>query len=96
MKHTAQLSGLRSRLRWHTGEYDLLALIVADLSKENLECAPLILTSRPHVAAVNGECNRFLAVAPPFKCPAANAVVAPRRALDAQGLVRGDERHLRI
>ena len=59
VKHNAQLSGLRSRLRRHAGEYDLLALIVADLSKENLECAALILTSRPHVAAVNGECNRF-------------------------------------
>jgi hypothetical protein len=59
MKQTAQLSSLRSRLRRHAGEYDLLSLIVADLSEENLERAPLILTSRPHVAAVNGECNRF-------------------------------------
>jgi hypothetical protein len=53
MQHTAQLSGLRSRLRRHAGEYDLLPLIVADLGEENLERAPLILTSRPHVAAVN-------------------------------------------
>ena len=59
MKHTAQLSRLRSRLRRHAGEYDLLPLIVADLSEENLERTPLILTSRPHVAAVNGECDRF-------------------------------------
>ena len=54
-----QLSRLRSRLCRHAGEYDLLPLIVADLSEENLERAPLILTSRPHVAAINGECNRF-------------------------------------
>ena len=63
MKHPAQLSGLRSRLRRHAGEYDPLPLIVADLSEENLERAPLILTSRPNVAAVNAavsrECNRF-------------------------------------
>jgi hypothetical protein len=59
MKHTAQPACLRSRLRRHAGEYDLLPLIVANLSKENLERAPLILTSRPHVAAVNGECNGF-------------------------------------
>ena len=37
MKHTAQLSRLRSRLCWHAGEYDPLPLIVADLSEENLE-----------------------------------------------------------
>jgi hypothetical protein len=59
MKHTTQLSRLRSRLRRHAGEYDLLPLIIADLSEENLERAPLVLTSRSHVAAVNGECNRF-------------------------------------
>jgi hypothetical protein len=59
MKHTAQLSRLRSRLRRHAGEYDLFRFIVADLIEENLERAPLIQTSRPHVAAVNGECNRF-------------------------------------
>jgi hypothetical protein len=59
IKHTAQLSGLRCRLRRHAGEYDLFPLIAADLSEENLERAPLVLTSRPHVAAVNGECNRF-------------------------------------
>lgn len=59
MKHTTQLSSLRSRLRPHAGEYDLLPLIVADLGEEDLERAPLVLTSRPHVAAVNGECNRF-------------------------------------
>jgi hypothetical protein len=58
MKHTAQLSSLRSRLRRHAGEYDLLPIVVADLSEENLERAPLILTSRPHVPAVNGECDR--------------------------------------
>jgi hypothetical protein len=59
MKHTAQPSRLRSRLRRHAGEYDPLPLIVADLSEENLERARLILTSRPHVAAVNGECDGF-------------------------------------
>ena len=59
IKHTAQLSRLRRRLRRHAGEYDLLSLIVANLSEENLERAPLILTSRPNVAAVNGECNRL-------------------------------------
>ena len=59
MQHTAQLSSLRRRLRWHAGEYDLFPLIVADLSEEDLERAPLVLTSRPHVAAVNGECNLF-------------------------------------
>jgi hypothetical protein len=53
MKHTAQLSGLRSRLRRNAGKYDLLPLIVADLSEENLERAPLVLTRRSHVAAVN-------------------------------------------
>jgi hypothetical protein len=52
MKHTAQLSRLRSRLRRHAGEYDLFPLIVADLSEENLERAPLILTSGPHVAVL--------------------------------------------
>ena len=57
MKHTAQLSRLRGRLCRHAGKNDLLALIVADLSEEDLERAPLILTSRPYVAAVNGECN---------------------------------------
>ena len=51
--------GSASRLRRHAGEYNLLALIVADLSEENLERAPPISTSRPNVAAVNGECNRF-------------------------------------
>jgi hypothetical protein len=59
MKHTAQLPSLRSRLRRHAGEYDLFPLIVADLSEENLERAPLILASRSHVAAVNGQRNRF-------------------------------------
>ena len=59
MQHTAQLSSLRSRLRGHAGEYDLFPLIVADLSEENLERAPLILTSRPHVATVDRECDRF-------------------------------------
>jgi hypothetical protein len=59
MKHTAQLSSLRSRFRGHAGEYDVLPLIVANLSEENLERAPLILTSRANVAAVNGECDRF-------------------------------------
>jgi hypothetical protein len=59
MKHTAQLSSLRSRLRWHAGKYDLFPLIVADLSEENLERAPLVMTNRSHVAAVNGECDRF-------------------------------------
>jgi hypothetical protein len=41
------------------GEHDLLSVIIADLGKENLECASLVLTSRPHMAAVNGERNRF-------------------------------------
>ena len=59
MKHTAQRSRLRSRLRRHAGEYDLLPLIIANLSEENLEPASLVLTSRPHVPAVNGECNRL-------------------------------------
>jgi hypothetical protein len=59
MNHTAQLSSLRRRLGWHAGEYDLFPPIVANLSEENLERSPLILTSRPHVAAVNGEGNRF-------------------------------------
>ena len=40
MKHTAQLSRLRSRIRRHAGEYDALPLIVADLSEENLERTP--------------------------------------------------------
>jgi hypothetical protein len=39
VKHTAQLSRLRSRLRRHAGEYDPLPLLVADLSEENLERA---------------------------------------------------------
>ena len=59
MKHTAQLSSLRSRLRRHAGEHHLLSVIIADLGKENLERASLVLTSRPHMAAVNGERNRF-------------------------------------
>jgi hypothetical protein len=59
VNHSARLSTLRSRLRRHAGEYDLFPLIIADLSEENLERAPLILTSRPNVAAVNGEGNRF-------------------------------------
>ena len=59
MKHTAQLSSLRSCLRWHAGEYDLLRPIVADLSEENLERTPLILTSRTHVAEFDGERNGF-------------------------------------
>jgi hypothetical protein len=94
MKHTAQLSGLRSRLRRHAGEHDLLALIVADLSKENLEGAPLVLTSRPHVAAVNGECNRFrrhrrLGPRPRDSLllqPGANTITATGRRLIANGI----------
>ena len=59
MEDTAQLSSLRSRLRRHAGEDDLFPLIVADLSEQNLERAPLMLTSRPHVAAVDGQGNGF-------------------------------------
>jgi hypothetical protein len=59
MQHTAQRSSLRSRLRRHASEYDLFPLIVADLSEENLERTSLILPSSPHVAAVNGESDRF-------------------------------------
>ena len=59
MKHAAQLARLRMRLRRNAGEHDLLPLIVADLSEQNLERAPLILTSRPHVTAVNGHDDRF-------------------------------------
>jgi hypothetical protein len=43
---------------------DLLALIVADLGKEDLERAPLALTSRPHVAAVNAERDSFRRLGP--------------------------------
>ena len=78
MKHTAQLSRLRSRLRRHAGEYDLLPLIVADLSEENLERAPLVLTSRPHVAAVDGECNRFAATAADLEPAPATASCSSR------------------
>jgi hypothetical protein len=58
-KHAAQLASLRMRLGRYTGEHDLLRLIVADLSKQNLDRATLILTDRPHVTAVNGEHDRF-------------------------------------
>src|SRR6202000_2910395 len=44
---------------WDAGEYDLFPLIVANLSEENLESAPLILSSRANVTAVDEECNRF-------------------------------------
>ena len=40
MKHTAQLSSLRIRLRRHAGEYDLLPLIVADLSERTSNVRP--------------------------------------------------------
>jgi hypothetical protein len=59
MKHTPQLPSLRSRLCWHAGEYDLFLLIVDNLTVENLKRAPLVLTSCPHVAAVDGEGNGF-------------------------------------
>jgi hypothetical protein len=40
VKHTAQLSRLRSRLRRHAGEYDLFPLIVANLSEKNSNVRP--------------------------------------------------------
>jgi hypothetical protein len=45
VKHSAQLPCLRSRLRRHAGEHDILPVIVADLGEENLERTALILTS---------------------------------------------------
>jgi hypothetical protein len=78
MEHTTQLSRLRSRLRRHAGKYDLFPLIVADLSEENLERAPLILTSRPNVAAVNGECNRFRHHPWPGSRPRDSLLLQPR------------------
>jgi hypothetical protein len=59
MQHAAQLLLLPTRLCRHAAEHDLLALDVANLRKENLERASLILTSRSHVTAVNRERNRF-------------------------------------
>jgi hypothetical protein len=59
MKYTSQLSRLRVRLCRHAAEHDLLPLIVADLGEENLERAPLVLTSRSNVTAVDGERDRF-------------------------------------
>jgi hypothetical protein len=56
-QHTAQLSCLRIRLRRHGAEHILLSLVVADLGKQDLERASLVLTSRPHVAGVNRECR---------------------------------------
>jgi hypothetical protein len=55
MQHAAQLLLLPTRLCRHAAEHDLLLLVVADLSEEKLERPPLILASRSHVAAVNGE-----------------------------------------
>jgi len=42
MQHAAQLIPLPIRLRGHAAEDDLLAVIVADLSKHHLERADLI------------------------------------------------------
>jgi hypothetical protein len=39
----------------HAGKYDLLPLIIANLSAENVERAHLVLAHRAHVAAVNGQ-----------------------------------------
>jgi hypothetical protein len=53
--HAAQLIPLPIRLRGHAAENDLLAVIVADLSKHHLERASPITSDRPHMAAVDGE-----------------------------------------
>jgi len=39
----------------HAAEYDLLAVIVADLGEHHLEPANLITSDRSHMAAVDGD-----------------------------------------
>jgi hypothetical protein len=55
----------------------LLPFIVADLSEENLEGASLILTSRPHMAAVNGKCDRFGRLRRLGSCPRDGLLLQP-------------------
>lgn len=59
VKHAAQLVLLRKSLRGNAAEHDLLALIILDLSEQNLEGTHLILTNRPDVTAINGKRDRF-------------------------------------
>ena len=57
MQHAAQLLCLPIRLGRHTAERDVLAVVVADLSDENLEGTPLVAANRFHMPAVNGKCD---------------------------------------
>lgn len=58
MQRAAQLLCLPIRLGRHTGERDVLAVVVADLSDENLEGTPLVAANRFHMPAVDGKCDR--------------------------------------
>src|ERR1700735_1048942 len=58
MQHAAQLLCLPIRLGRHTAERDVLAVVVADLSDENLEGTPLVSSHRFHMPAVYRECGR--------------------------------------
>src|ERR1700683_59463 len=58
MQHAAQLLCLPIRLGRHTAERDVLAVVVADLSDENLEGTPLVAANRFNAPAVDGKCDR--------------------------------------
>jgi hypothetical protein len=58
MRHAAQLLCLPIRLGRHSAERDVLAVVVADLSDENLEGTPLVAANCLHMPAVDGKCNR--------------------------------------
>jgi len=58
MQHAAQLLCLAISLGGHAAEYDLLAIVVADLSDENLEGPPLVVANRFHMTAIDGERDR--------------------------------------
>ena len=58
VQHTAQLLYLPIGLGRQTAEDDPFAVVVADLSDENLERPPLIAANRLHMPAVDGERDR--------------------------------------
>jgi len=59
IQHVAQLLRLPIGLGRHAGKHDLRAVVVADLSDEDLEGPRLVAAHRCHVPAVDGECDRL-------------------------------------
>lgn len=58
MQHTAQLLPLPISLGGHAAEHDLLSVVVAHLRDKDLERTHLVSANRPHVTAVDGQCDR--------------------------------------